>query len=190
MAMKYFYSFLAVILLTLFSIVMVSNSFKNSGNTNSKKTKTATKLVEYLDKNSSVSLTNSGSVVGENEYRSLRITVSRSDRTIEILNGYEYAPSQVSTYSNTPEAYNVFLLALNNAGFTKSKSSNIKDERGLCPLGRTYVYNLKENSNNVIRTWSNTCANSVTFTGNGSVVRTLFQKQIPEYGKFSAKLNI
>lgn len=130
----------------------------------------------------SVQFTNQGRLVGEDKRRAIRIVVSQNERRLEILTGYEEAVERAQVYPNTPAAYENFLIALDKAGFDNKRVVSDDDERGSCPLGYTYIYQLKDFSQELIRTWSTSCsARTGTFSGNPATIRTLFQLQIPDY---------
>ncbi len=148
--------------------------------------KPAMKLPDYATRDSSVSITTEGRLVGQDKFRSIRITVDANERTIEILSGYEKSVERSETFSNTQQAYDTFLRALNNAGFMKTKTASYPDERGVCPLGYRYLYDLKDDNKSALHTWSANCGNIGSFAGAGTTVRQLFQAQISSYNTFTS----
>ena len=140
------------------------------------------KLTDYADKNSTVSLTTIGRMVGEENRRAIRVTVTPNERKLELLTGYEETVGSSQTFSNTPDAYTNFLSALNALGFTTARK-NTADPRGVCPTGNRYVYDLSQDGSHVSNLWQVSCDNSGTFAGRGATTRQLFQQQIPEYNK-------
>lgn len=128
-------------------------------------------------------LTTQGHVVGQNQRQAIRIIVNQNERRLEILSGYEEAVERSSTFSNTHAGFETFLVALEQAGFDQKRPTAIEDERGACPLGYRYIYELREHSQELLRSWNSTCGSQGDFAGRGSTVRRLFEKQIPDYNR-------
>lgn len=179
--MRYVLGVIVIVAIALFAIFSITSK---PPSTNSPKVKQALKLPDYADKNSKITLTNQGKIVGEDQFKSIRINVSRDDRAIEILQGYEGNVERNEHFSNTFAAYDNFLRALNTANFIGTRTSSIKDERGICPLGNRYIYDLVSNNNTVMHSWSDSCGDAGTFAGKSTLVRQLFQNQITDYNKF------
>lgn len=149
-------------------------------------------LSDYDDKNASLSTTIQGRVVGEDQRRAIRISVTPTERRIEVLSGYEQTVVKSQTYLNSQEGYVTFLRALSRAGFVKARKSTITDFRGVCPLGSRYVYDLTTgNGDTVSSLWGTSCASTDgTMAGNGPLVRQLFQAQIPDYLQQTAGIRL
>src|SRR5215203_3849994 len=98
---------IAVILIIFFAIVAIIFFSRGSGTSTPSKTAASrvTKLADYANKESSVSWTMQGRVVGEDQFKSVRITVTPHARTIELLNGYGQSVERKTDYSNTADAY-------------------------------------------------------------------------------------
>jgi hypothetical protein len=180
--MKYVFGVLGVIFAVVLAIILISG-----GGNDKKKTDTTKRVVKVSQQNkegTSVSVTTQGRVVGEDERRAIRIIVTQNERRLEILTGYEEAVERSQVYANTPAAYENFLIAIDRAGFNRSRPYPIKDERGVCPLQRRYIYELKEYGQELSRLWSTQCsAKQGTFAGAATTLRVLFQEQIPDYSK-------
>lgn len=181
--MKYIVGAIVVIVAAIAAILMLS-SRPEPTTTSESKTKSAIKLTDYANKyGSEVSLTTQGKVVGDEDFRSIRVKVTQYNRTVEVLKGYDNTVDKTQQFTNTRAAYDTFLHSLANLGFTKSRKANYADERGVCPTGNRFIYLLQEDGNDVHRSWSASCGNVGSFAG-ASQVRQLFQSQIPEYSKF------
>lgn len=178
--MKYIIGVVAVVvalLLIIFALVRRPSTPNNGG-------QPAATVRDYATRPGTASYTIQGKVVGENERQAVRISVSPEQRTIEILQGYDETVESREVFPNTESAYNHFIHALDRAGFGLERSAEAGDERGVCPLGNTYIYHLVSNSDEIVSTWSTTCSrNQGTFAGNARLVRQLFQNQIPEYSR-------
>jgi hypothetical protein len=77
------------------------------------------------------------------------------------------------------------MLSLSHAGFTKGNADKaLSDERGYCPLGSRYIFELiDENGKTIERYWATSCGKPKTYQGNVSLTRSLFQAQVPDYSR-------
>lgn len=129
--------------------------------------------------------TTQGRIVGDDQFRAIRITVARDYRRVEILDSYTKQVQKSQDFSNTEAAYDTFLRALENAGFSKTQKTTAVDERGVCPNGRRMIYELTNGTDQVQRTWSATCGAKLgNFAGSAVVVQQLFNAQITGYNDF------
>lgn len=147
-------------------------------------------LVEYATKNSSVSQLTVGPVVGEEEQRSINIVVTPSERRLEILSGFGQTVVSTQSFPNTQVAYEAFLSALGGQDFLRSKETPVKDPRSVCPTGNRFEYMLLNDSQQVSNLWSVSCDRTGTFNGQGPIIRSLFQAQIPDYSTLVGNVNI
>lgn len=138
-----------------------------------------------------VVFTTQGRIVGDDQFNTIRITVSRDARKVEILNGYTGRVESSKTLPNNEAAFDAFLRSLNLAGFTSTRETKLADERGVCPRGLRYIYELQDAGTPPQRTWSVSCtAKEGSFGGNAATVRQLFQGQITDYNKFVSKVRL
>ena len=178
--MKYIIGVLAFILVFFLAVALL---FGRGNDSATQDNKTIAQMVDYADKNSSVSLTTIGRMVGNDERRAIRVIVTPNERRLEILSGYDESVTSLQTYPNTQEAYSNFLSALGNFGFNKKRDTSITDPRGLCPTGNRYVYDLSQDGNHISNLWNTSCNDASNFDGRGPVIRELFKKQIPDYNQ-------
>lgn len=184
--MKYFLGFLTVIVLIIAVFVIVLRGF--SGNTN--KPKDQINLLDYANSSTVVRFTADGPVTADPNHQGYRITVGRDASTIEVVQGYQNNVTQAQTYDNNSAAYADFLRALQLQNFTKGDSDTAKaDDRGVCPNGTTYTFEIQNSGQTVQRYWSTSCGGG-TFRGNASTIRGLFQRQIPDFSKITSKLQL
>jgi hypothetical protein len=141
------------------------------------------RLSDYDNKSAIVSVTTIGPLVGEEQRKAIRLSVTPTERRLEILDGYEQNVTNSYSFPNTQDAYQYFLRGLNNAGFIRSKKTTITDYRGYCPFGRLYVYDLSYSGDHISNLRSGSCMQEGSFAGNGPTIRQLFQAQIPSYSK-------
>lgn len=176
--MKYVLGILALFIVTIFAIIAVTRGRGDEQPTGEPQIV----MSEQAREGTSVSVTTQGELVGQDERRAIRITVTQAERRLEILTGYEEAVERAHVYPNTPAAYETFLIALEQLGFSRERETVIEDERAACPTGRRYVYELKEYSQEQLRLWGTSCGRGQgNFGGVATTVRQLFEAQIPEY---------
>jgi hypothetical protein len=150
-------------------------------------------LTEYADSDTEATLTTKSQITADENFRTVRISITPSERNLQILSGYQETLEREEVFPNNQEAYREFILALKGAGFSKLTEKPIQeDPEVVCPLGRRYYYELEEfGSDPVISTWSTSCAiRNQPFGGNGRTVRRLFQLQIPGYNRFVRSVDI
>lgn len=148
-------------------------------------------LPEYASTDASVRFTYDGIINGENSHRAIRITVNRNQRVLEVLQGYNGNVIQSNVESNTQAGYSVFLHALANAGFSKTRKTSNTNVEGACPLGNRFIYELLDTNDDAdAMTWSTTCGSTGTFGGNRVNIQTLFQRQITDYDRQIAQVRI
>jgi hypothetical protein len=177
--MKYVLGIFGVIFVAILAIVLITRG-------GGKRAPTEKPLVVAQEAREGVSavLTTQGKLVGEDQRRAIRISIDQNERRLEILTGYEEAVERAQTYPNTHAAFEAFLVALDQAGFDSKRKTIIKDERGACPLGKRYIYELKEYSQDLLSLWDTNCGQQMgTFAGSKLTVRKLFEQQIPDYRK-------
>lgn len=175
--MRYFIAFLVTLglILSLFFLL-----FHSSGKP--KVPLTTKTLGSYASTDAQVALTIDGPVNADQNHQAVRITVSRDDVTFEQIQGYQNTVVNLQNYANNQDAYVNFLLALAHAGFTKGDANpNHSDERGYCPLGDRYIFELKQDNNDLERYWTSSCGGPKTYLGNTGLTLALFQAQVPNY---------
>jgi hypothetical protein len=179
--MKYILGILGVILVAVLAIVLITRGPKDQQNTGNTPKKVV--ISQQNTDGTSVSFTTQGRVVGQEQFRSIRIIVSQDERRLEILTGYEETVSTSQTYPNTPAAYGTFLSSIEKSGFGLTKKSSYSSPEGVCPLGRRFVYQLTDYDQTLINSWDTTCGKLGTFAGRSATISSLFRGQIPEYNK-------
>jgi hypothetical protein len=143
-------------------------------------------LIDYSNTSTFVQLTEEGPVSAEQTHRTVRITVSNQEASIETFNGYLENLVTSKTYNSNSEAYADFLRALDLAGYTKGNSDKaVADERGYCEAGTRYVMEIKDGEHQIQRYWNSSC-NVGSFKGKTSIVLELFHRQIPDYSTVGA----
>lgn len=180
--MRYILGVFGVIVLLLLIVILIVRGGSNTPTTTGETREKQVVLTDYLDKPATFILNTRGEINADEEHRSIRISVSAAERTVEIMEGYNGTVTTRQTFSNNSNAYQVFLKALDSAGFSREKESSIPDPSGICPLGKLYDYILRDGSQEVMSTWNTSCTKkNGSFGGDGSTVRKLFEAQIPNY---------
>jgi len=185
--MRYIIGLLIGIGLIVLTFILIFKAFSGPG---APKTQTID-LNSYATTDAVVRVTFNGPVTYNSSHQSIRITVGADQVLYEQIQGYQGTLVKSQTYPNNRDAYAVFLRALNFQGFTKGDPSKPKDERGYCPLGRTYVYEGLTGGDNIFRWWNDSCtANEGNFLGQGGTIRQLFTRQVPDYNTISRGVSL
>lgn len=178
--MKYFFGFLASIVLIILVVVLIVRGFSG----NSKPEKIPDPLVSYANTSKVVEYTADSVVNADQQHKAMRIAVARDEVKIDIMTGYNDTVVQSRTYPNNQAAYAEFLRALDVSGYTKGDPNpELKDERGQCATGSRYVFAIRDGANTTQKYWSTSCGKSGTFKGSARNVISLFQLQVPDYGR-------
>jgi hypothetical protein len=185
--MRYALAIGGIILVAIIAIILIVSR----GPSDNPSRPASVTLSDYANQNSIVSHTTQGEVVGEDQRRAIRISVTPTERRFEVLAGYEEAVERSQTYPNTQAAYEAFLKALHYAGFTRSRASSYDGPIGVCPLGTTFIYDVSADGQSRLNLWSDSCRRDEgTFAGNASLVRQLFQQQISDYNQQISGVNL
>jgi hypothetical protein len=166
--------------------------------------KTATKpvqvnLTDYLANSSTtVKLSVIGPVTAPETHVEQTFSITSNTRDLWVYKAYGTDPVFSYQYRNNQAAFQDFLVALQNAGFTKistspTPSSNAagltSPEDGVCPTGKRMVYEVQVDGKSLMRSWSSSCsATPGNFGGQSAAILSLFQKQIPELSKLPGEL--
>lgn len=174
--MKYVFG----VLITLF-VLLIGALFVFGGNDAPSDAVSKPVLQDYAKGNTRVVMTTYGRLVGEDERRAIRISISATERRVDVLGGYNETVVSTKSFANTQAAYDNLLSGLSRAGFMSEKSSTIEDPRGVCPTGKRYEYKVTSDFKDVSSLWSNSCDKTGTLAGSRKQITTLFEAQIPEY---------
>lgn len=180
--MKYFLGFLVAIGLIILVVILIIRAIGGGGGETE-----APKAVlsDHANTATVVRLSIDDRVEANESHHSVRITIGRDQRSVEVIRGYEEEVIVSQDFDNNLESYTVFLRALQFQGYTNGDTDKNKaDERGLCPTNKRYIYEIiNPGGNTEQRFWNSECKVG-TFKGNGSVIRNLFRAQIPDYKKY------
>ena len=183
--MRYFLGFLGIVALVVLVFVLVVRGFSDHSST-----KNQINLTDYTNTATQVELIAEGPVTADQSYQELHITVGQYSTNVEILQGYNGQVVKTETYPNNANAYGTFLRALQLLNYTSGNSNaNMADERGYCPTGQRYVYEIVNGPDITQRYWSGSCGVG-TFKGNATSINTLFIDQVPDFSDFIAGSNV
>jgi len=182
---KFFFGLLAFIAAVIVVILLVLSLFRGLESPNGDTGSLITSSYSLDDKTAVDSVaryTISGPIVAEENYRQVRITISKNVRTVEVLKGYKGTVDKTSTLPNTPESYTAFLGALRAAKFANKRETSDTDLSSICVTGNKYFYDLSLSGEKKVDTWATSCSNkSGTFAGNKDATAQLFRSQVPTY---------
>lgn len=181
----------AAFLLIIGSVVIISRVARPSSGTT--KASRVTKLADYANNDAaSVTWTMQGKLVGDDQFKAVRVTVTKNKRTAEVLSGYAGRVEKSVEFTNSPEAFATFTRALDNVNFGLERDVTNPDERGVCPQGNRFIYRVTDGTKEVMRTWSASCNSKLgPFAGTApNIVRELFRQQITDYNKFVAGIRL
>lgn len=178
--MKYILGFFVTILLLIVLVLVLVSG----GNDDQPVPDTSKALSSYANTQAVTRLTIDGPITAPAVHRATRISVSQTSTVIEQLRGYDGEVIDLQTFPNTQASYRTFLRSLELAGFTKGDTSdNLKNDRGYCPLGSRYIYELNDGSEQLQRFWSTTCRGTKTYQGEPALTLQLFKNQVPNYSR-------
>lgn len=185
--MKFFFGLLTFIAAVVVVILLVVSFFRSMDSQGTNNLVTSSYSLEDKAAVESIArYTVAGPVVAEENYRRVRITVSKNARTVEVIKGYKGTVDKTSTLPNTPEAYSAFLGALRAAKFSNRRDAAFADPSAICVTGNKYYYELAIVSDKKIDTWTTSCSlKDGTFAGNNEGTAQIFRSQIPDYQKIT-----
>lgn len=185
--MRYFIGFLITIGLVILLIFLLFHG----GGTPPKVKVTPKTLVSYASTNAEARLTIDGPVNADQLHQQIRITVNSTEVTYEQIQGYDGSVVNQQQFTSGQSAYDVFLHALNHAGFTLGNNAkSLSDERGYCALGDRYIFELRQDGKDIERYWATTCGKPKTYLGSLGLTLSLFQKQVPGYNDLTQNIQL
>lgn len=188
--MRYILGVFGFIILGVLAVVLISTTTSDRASTQLEGQKRVD-IAEFANKTATFSQTTQGKIVGNDDFQSIRISISPTERRIQILKGYNDVVESEQVFGNTPAGYEVFAHALSKAGYSLQRRSKNEEFLGSCPLGRRFLYQLNENGNQVLNLWSSTCGHKEgTFGGDVATVQQLFKNQIPQYSTITRDISL
>lgn len=130
----------------------------------------------------SVTMTVRGPIVADEKFRSYKIDISSSARTINTYTGYLDTVVDQNTLGNSVAAYDQFVHALDKANLTKGKQleGDKNNTLGICATGNVYDFTILDGDTVVKDLWTSTCGGSRgSLDANVTQLTNLFTNQIP-----------
>lgn len=184
-----------VIVLSIVTLVSLARAifFSGSSSTDTQVVDTSRNALLSTTADRAVSVTVRGPIVADEEFRSYRITVTPSSRTIQTFKGYLATPVETKTLPNTVAAYEQFVYALDKASATKGQplEGDKNDVRGVCASGQVYEFRLIQNNADVEMLWTSTCDGSKgSLKASASQLTSLFIDQVPDADQIIRNLDM
>lgn len=180
-----------LLVIGIIGIVLIARNIFSGNDTPMTQTQEVAPLSDYNRPGIRVTLEVQGPVVAKEEHNAYRLIVSRTDRIMQVVNGYDGSIVKQERLDNTEEAFGVFLKALERGGFDNVNAAYTnEDERGACATGRRHIYMIEDEGIELFRTWNTTCGNDIGTSDAPRSVRTLFQKQFPNFSEFTRGLGL
>lgn len=140
-----------------------------------------------------VRMTVRGPIVADEDFRSYRVTINATSRSLVTYSGYLDETIGSKRLNNNNKAYEQFVHALDKANLVKGTPYNDErdDTRGICATGRVYEFEVRDSDGAVKRLWTSTCRGSKgTFVGSVEQVSNLFLEQIPDNDELLDKIDL
>jgi hypothetical protein len=183
--LRYFLGFLVALGLIIALIVMIFHSGGKTAKT------TAPPLSSYANSSTVVRLTIDGPVTAPQNHNQIVVTVGKTKATFQQFLGYDGTVVGSKSYDNTVNSYTVLLKSLSRAGMLVGITDpKLTDSVGRCPLGQTYTFEVADGDKQIKKFWTTSCGGVKTFGGNTSLVKKLFELQIPDYNTLIQEINI
>lgn len=134
------------------------------------------------DGDRSVSMTVRGPIVADEDFRTYKVEVSPSQRSITQFQGYQKNTIDHKTFANNTPAYEQFVYALDKANLVKGTpfTDDKDDTRGVCATGKLYEFDIYYNDSDVVHLWTSTCSGSRgSLDASVTQLSNLFIQQIP-----------
>ena len=184
-----------IIIVAVIGLVTLARAIFFSGSSSSNQTQVDTNRQALLDTTdgSSVSMTVRGPIVADENFRSYKIEVSPTSRTMQTYTGYLDTVLKQDTFDNNTAAYDQFVHALDKANMSAGKQ--LSDEKnnvlGVCATGRVYEFSTMKNGNAVQTLWTSTCSGSQgSLKASATQLSQLFQNQIPTASSLLSGLSL
>lgn len=136
-----------------------------------------------VDGSRAVRYTVRGPIVADENYRSYQITITPTTRSFTLYKGYLDEQIENQIYTNSREAYEQFVHALDKANIGQTRELKEDDLRGVCATaGRAYKYETLQNNVATRTIWTSTCPESPgSMAASVPKIHALFANQLPEF---------
>jgi hypothetical protein len=185
------YRYLIGLLIGIGLIVVVFIFIFRGGNSPAPAPNATARMVDYANTTTTVRVIQDLPVSADQTHHELVTTVGRDNVVFTVEQGYEGQVLRSQNYRNNSAAYAEFLRALQIAGYTNGVSDpKLVDERGYCPAGNRYIFEINDPNRTIQRYWSTTCGNIGNFKGKTQTILNLYQRQVPDYDKLTSGISL
>jgi hypothetical protein len=174
---------LIIVAIAIAALVSVGRSIFGGGDAADQPVDTSRSSLLNTGVDHSVRMTVRGPLVADESFRSYRITVSSSDRTLTTYSGYLEQPIDTKQLGNNVKSYDEFVHALEKANMVEGDAftGDEDDTRGICAKGNLYEFEVLQSGSTVKRLWTSTCRGSAgSLRANSNQLQDLFLDQIPD----------
>lgn len=184
------YRFLIGLLIGIGLLVVVFIAiFHHSSGDTAPAPNASARMVDFATTDTKIRFTNDFPVNADQIHHEYVTVVGKDQATFTIEQGYQGQILRSQTYNNNSAAYAEFLRALQLVGYTNGDpKSKLTDERGACPTGHRYIFEIVNGSQVTQRYWSTSCGNIGNFKGKTGAILDLFRRQVPDYDKLTSDI--
>jgi hypothetical protein len=124
-----------------------------------------------------------GPLVADENFASYRVSISQSERVMNVYRGYQKELVESRTLPNNDVAFRQFIEAIDKQNFTRDTGAEVGDSLdGVCAIGQVVTFNVYKNGDLAKMLWTSTCNGAPgNFGGNLDRIRLLFSLQIPDF---------
>lgn len=185
---RYVIGFGLLIVLLFIVIFMI---VRGGGSDEAEVIETKRALTSYVsDANVTLVQTTVGPIVAAQNHTETQIRITNQNATLDVMQGYDGNVIASRTHAISTAAFGELLSALEKVGFTEGDTDkSLENDKGYCPTGERYIFEIREGSKTVQRFWSTSCRGDKTFLGSAGSVIALFQEQIPDYSEVTNQRN-
>ncbi len=134
------------------------------------------------DADHSVTFSARGPIVASESFKSYKIKITSSSRTLTMYKGYTGQVVDKVSLDNNTDSYQQFVFALYKANLTKGNelTGDSNDTRGICATGSVYEFTVVAGANTAKQLWTSTCSGSKgSLSASADQLINLFMAQIP-----------
>ncbi|CAN5373276.1 hypothetical protein BH10PAT4_BH10PAT4_3780 [soil metagenome] len=165
-------------LITLARAVFFSDTTQTVSDVDTSRTALLNTAVDH-----SVTMTVRGSIVADEQFRSYRIAITPTTRTLTTYTGYLDKQIDQINLANNTTAYEEFIYALEKANYVKGSelTGDENDRRGICATGKVYEFGTLTAGKSVKTLWTTSCSNAKgSLNASVTALTALFLKQVPD----------
>lgn len=148
-------------------------------------------LTDYIDTDAVATMIWASPVRSDEEYREIQVSVTRDYAILEVVQGYEGNVIASKEVENNQASFEVFMRAIELEGFMESREADPDDDRGVCPRGNRYIFDLSNDGERISRLWSTSCnRRHGNLAGDRTDLQRVFLAQIPDYKEITREVDI